>query len=209
MTFSSSARSPRTRHGRTLALLGLVAACAGTSKPAGVGVPTGETSGGKTSGTVTVLPDMPDMRAREDLPEAVRELLTARMDRHSEEMTSLMLSVVMLDYELVRTYADKFAQEPSLGRPLPGETGTVNEMLPRAFFVQQDAMKESSRSLSHAAKMRDDQQLIRAFADLTRSCIGCHAVYRFADFDSFDHDEPKDQYPCKDGDSCGDEEEDD
>ena len=48
----------------------------------------------------------PKLVPREALPRAAREALSARMERHSEELTFLLASVVLLDYPEVETLAE-------------------------------------------------------------------------------------------------------
>lgn len=187
-------------------LLGVVA-CAVTPRPATA--PAARTPDETGAELSALRLGLPDLRARADLPLEVREMLTLRMQRHGEEMSDLLLCVVMLEYETTARLAAKLAEEPKLGRPAAAERGTLNAILPPAFFVQQDALAESARALSRAARERDDQQLVISFSNLTKSCVGCHSVYRQADFDVLDHDEPSDEGPCDPGDSCGEEKEED
>ncbi|MDB4991197.1 MAG: uncharacterized protein JWN04_6375, partial [Myxococcaceae bacterium] len=148
------------------------------------------------------LANIPDLRPRDDLPREVREVLDARMQRHGEQMTDLMVYVVLLQYEVVRVLAAELAKEPRLGRPARGESGTVSALLPEKFFQQQDALLEASRALSRAATEHDEQGLLSSFSSVTRTCVSCHATYLTADFHVLDHDEPEESVPCDVGDAC-------
>lgn len=154
--------------------------------------------------TTIVLPELPQLRPHDELPEEVREVLGARMGRHGEQMSSLLIYVVMLEHDLVEMFAEQLAREPRLGRPAPHEKGTINAMLPAEFFVHQDALLESSRALSRAARERDDIQLVTSFGAVTRACVGCHTAYLAADFKPIEHEEPGEPLPCEPGDYCDD-----
>ncbi len=144
----------------------------------------------------------PDLPTREELPLEAREMLTARMLRHGEQMTVLMASVVLLDYDATEALAEDLAQEPRLGRPAPGEKETLNALLPPAFFAHQDELVTRSRALGAAAKAHDDGQLVEAFAAVAKTCVGCHAVYLHEALDIPEHEEPGDSPPCDPGDAC-------
>lgn len=130
--------------------------------------------------------EQPKLVPREELPRAAREALSARMDRHSEELTFLLASVVLLDYPEVETLAEMIAIEPKLGRPLPDEKDTLNALLPPAFFVHQDLLTKRAQNLAKAAQERSDIDLAKAFGALTETCVGCHAAYLGADFEDDD-----------------------
>ena len=132
-------------------------------------------------------------------------MLTARMMRHGDEMTALTYAVLMLEYDLTQTLAAEMSGEPKLGRPAPGEKGTLNALLPAAFFAQQDALAESAQRLSLAAQRRDDAQIVASFADVTKSCVSCHAAYLNAAVEepAGGHDQAA---PCDPEQACGDNE---
>ncbi len=142
-----------------------------------------------------------DLPPREDLPPEAREMLNARMLRHGEQMTVLMASVVLLDYGVTEMLASALADEPPLGRPAPGEKGTLNALLPPAFFTHQDELAIHARALAAAAKGRDDQRLVEAFAAVAKTCVGCHSVYLHESSDVPEDDE-EDEATCDPGDSC-------
>lgn len=119
----------------------------------------------------------PALPVREDLPAEVQEVLEARMIRHGEQMSAMMLAVVLLDYEVVRLLAARMIREPVLGRPSKSDTSSLNAMLPLSFFVHQDALVASTRGLAAAAELKDDQNLVTAFNEVSRTCVGCHSAY--------------------------------
>lgn len=121
-----------------------------------------------------VAPAMPE---REDLPEEVREVLTARMLRHGDQMGALSIAVVLLDYEVVRVLASRMIEEPVLGRPIPGDDKSLNALLPKSFFVHQDALSSATRALAEAARGTDDAKLASAYNEVARSCVNCHSAY--------------------------------
>jgi hypothetical protein len=119
----------------------------------------------------------PTLAEREDLPLEAREVLTARMLRHGDQMGALSIAVVLLDYEVVQLLAERMVEEPVLGRPLPGDDKSLNAMLPKSFFVHQDALSEATRALAKAARQKDDQKLAETYFGVAQSCVDCHSAY--------------------------------
>jgi hypothetical protein len=118
-----------------------------------------------------------DLPERKDLPLALRETLTASMDRHGEELVFLLSAVVLLHYDEVEELAQMIADEPKLGRPAPGDDTSLNAMLPSGFFVYQDALTERAKELAAAARTKQDARLGKAFGALSETCVGCHSAY--------------------------------
>lgn len=131
-------------------------------------------------------------------------MLAGRMMRHGEEMTALMLHVLLLDYDVAGLLASDLAREPKLGRPAPTEKGTLNALLPAKFFVYQDQLESSAAALALAAEAKDDRKLVDAFGAVARSCVGCHSTYLHDELAPFAHDEPGVPLPCAYSDSCED-----
>jgi len=130
-------------------------------------------------------------------------MLTARMMRHGDEMTALTSAVLMLEYDLTNTLASELSGEPKLGRPAPGETGTLNALLPAEFFAQQDALTESAKGLALAAQRRDDAAIVASFGDVTKSCVGCHSAYLNAAVDAPGSAAVDNTAPCDPEQACG------
>jgi hypothetical protein len=111
------------------------------------------------------------------LPPRAREMLTARMQRHGQEMMSLVVNLVILRHEETAVAAEEIAAEPRLSRPLPDERDTINALLPARFFDLEDELRERAQSVADAARSRDDARLIAAYGQLTETCVSCHTVY--------------------------------
>ncbi|HEX6244279.1 MAG TPA: cytochrome c [Polyangiales bacterium] len=127
---------------------------------------------------------------RQDLPLVLRETLHATMHRHGEELTFLLADVVLLQYEEAEELADLLAHEPKLGRPTPGDTDSLNALLPEAFFIHQAQLRERAALLAEAARARDDAGLVKAFGALAETCVGCHSSYLNDPLNAVpDHDE--------------------
>jgi hypothetical protein len=118
-----------------------------------------------------------ELPAREELPMVIRETLSASMERHGEELSFLLVSVVLLDYAGAERLAQLIADEPKLGRPHPDEKETLNALLPSSFFVHQDELTERAKALSLAARDKNDATLGKAFGALAETCVGCHSTY--------------------------------
>jgi hypothetical protein len=104
-------------------------------------------------------------------------MLTARMERHAEEMMLLLVSVLTLHHDDTELLADHVAAEPRLGRPGPTEKGTISALLPRRFFAFQDELIERARTLAAAARAKDNARIVRAYGQLTETCVSCHSAY--------------------------------
>jgi len=197
--FHNSSR--RTRGAVLAAAVCIASACASTGHA-------GKSTDGTTVATGSVehstLGSKPaDLRPREQLPEEAREMLTGRMMRHGDDMGDLTVAVLMLEYDLTHVLAADMAAEPKLGRPAPGEKGTLNALLPSAFFVQQDALTASAKALASAAERRDDAQIAVSFGEVAKACVGCHSAYLNAELDPPAHAEPDRTLPCNPEEACG------
>jgi hypothetical protein len=57
---------------------------------------------------------------------------------------------------------------------------TLEQKLPRQFLEMGMATHKKFDQLSHLARTRAPaDQVIRSLADVTTSCVACHAMYRF------------------------------
>lgn len=111
------------------------------------------------------------------LPPEARNLLSARMERHGEDMTFLLPSVVLLSYRWAEGLTERIAAEPRLARPGVGDADSLNARLPTRFFELQDEVRARAQEVSAAAKARDDARMAKAFGELTQTCVACHALY--------------------------------
>lgn len=111
------------------------------------------------------------------LPEEARALLSSRMERHGEDMTFLLPSVVLLNYRWAEGLTERIAAEPRLARPGVGDADSLNARLPKRFFELQDEVKARALEVSAAAQARDEARLARTFGELTQTCVACHALY--------------------------------
>lgn len=131
----------------------------------------------------------PVMQKPEWIPSEAREMLTARMRRHGEEMMFLVVSVLILSYDSAEEMAEEIAAEPKIGRPGAGESGTINALLPQRFFEFQDELRERADAVSDAAHAKDHVRLVRAYGQLAETCVGCHAAYMESEPPSDERDE--------------------
>ncbi len=161
-------------------------------------MPACATTSNRSTRAAAIVPAMPE---REDLPPEAREALTARMMRHGDELGALSLAVVLLDYEVVRALASRMVDEPVISRPLPGDGESVNALLPKSFFIHQDALGNATRRLVQAASHTDDAELAAAYEAVATSCLSCHSAYL--------HEELTTELglPCELDDKCDEEDE--
>ena len=122
-------------------------------------------------------PTVPKLREPQHLPAAARLILVRRMERHGVDMTQLLWSVLMLNYDEVQKSADQIASEPRLARPLPGGSSELNALLPPRFFELQDQLYATAKGVSEAAQARNDGRIAKAFGNLSQTCIQCHGLY--------------------------------
>jgi cytochrome c556 len=118
------------------------------------------------------------LEAPESLPPVARDILKRRMARHADDMTHLVLAVAALDYGSVGDLAERIAGDADFARPLTDDATELNASIPARFFDLQDDLKAKSRRLAAAARAGDPIEISRAYASLSDTCIGCHAVYR-------------------------------
>jgi hypothetical protein len=104
-------------------------------------------------------------------------MLTSRMHRHAQDMMFLVASVVLLNHDVAADLSGGIADEPRLARPAAGERDSLNALLPRRFFELDDELRERSRAVATAAKLKDDALLAKAYGQLVETCVSCHAVY--------------------------------
>jgi hypothetical protein len=157
-----------TRSCAAFLLCGVAAACATAASRAKPAAPAGQ--------AVAPTPKR-ELPGRSELPMVIRETLSASMERHGEELSFLLVSVVLLDYAAAERLAQLIADEPKLGRPRPDEKETLNALLPSSFFVHQDELTKRANALALAARAKNDATLGKAFGALAETCVGCHSTY--------------------------------
>jgi hypothetical protein len=119
----------------------------------------------------------PQLRDPEWLPESARQMVATKMERHADDVTWLVTSVVLLSYEATAEMADRIASEPRLSRPEKGETDTINSLLPPKFFDLQDQLRDRARLIGKAARAHDDEKMVKGLGALTETCMACHVAY--------------------------------
>lgn len=111
------------------------------------------------------------------LPEVARGVLERRMERHGADMTELLSSVVLTDWEAAQRRAEAIAGDASLARPLTGDAAELNSQLPEAFFRYQDELRARTKELAAAAARSDAQASTDAFGAVAKACVSCHLAY--------------------------------
>lgn len=111
----------------------------------------------------------------------VRALIRDRMDRHAEQMTFLLVGIVLLNVDATAAFAEEIANEPKLARPGPEDEDTVNALIPRRMFDLQDELAKRAQDLATQAKNNpeDVEGISRAYGRVTETCIRCHAAYLY------------------------------
>jgi hypothetical protein len=109
------------------------------------------------------------------IPPAMVQILRTKMGRHDLQMKALVTRVVLLDDDGVARAAGEIFDEPAIARPISGDE--LNGLLPERFFQLQDDLRSQTRRLVIASGRHDRQAVAQEFAELTKTCIGCHEVY--------------------------------
>jgi hypothetical protein len=117
----------------------------------------------------------PELAPPPRIPPAARAVIASKMRRHADQLTALLMNVVVLNRDGVARAAGEIFDEPALARPVAGDE--LNGLLPERFFELQDALRAQARALVAAAARGDGSGLPDAFAALTKTCVSCHAVY--------------------------------
>jgi hypothetical protein len=114
----------------------------------------------------------------ENIAAATRAELRGRMNRHGNVMSSLVKAVVLIDRPTVTTMARRIADEELLARAEASGVDPWRPLLPKAFFIEQDALRVAARELAQAsAQGEPDEAMAERFGALTRTCVRCHAAY--------------------------------
>jgi hypothetical protein len=112
------------------------------------------------------------------LPGSARAVLRTRMVSHARDMGDLMSAVMLLEYDRVRERAGGIAGDASFARPLTGDATELNSALPVRFFELQDELRGRARTLADAAKRHSAFDVADAYAEVSQTCVRCHATYR-------------------------------
>jgi cytochrome c556 len=111
------------------------------------------------------------------LPPTARALLHADMQRHAAQMSTLMSSALLLDFETLGSVARAIAAEPRIARPTTHDATELNARLPERFFALQDRLHAEASRLAAAADARDAAAASSAYGALEETCMACHASY--------------------------------
>lgn len=111
------------------------------------------------------------------LPEPVRALLHQRMLRHGAQLSDLGSRVVTLDFERAAELAEAIVGDASLARPTGEDASLLNARVPTAFFDLQDELRRQGQRVAASARAHDAEALSVAWAETTRACVRCHAIY--------------------------------
>jgi hypothetical protein len=112
------------------------------------------------------------------LSPAAREILKTRMASHARDMSDLVSSIMILDYDLIARTGDGIAADVNLSRPISRDATELNSALPEQFFVRQDELRAGAKALAAAGRARDPHRVAAEYGHLSEGCVRCHADYR-------------------------------
>jgi hypothetical protein len=145
--------------------------------------------GAVAAGAVLALAGLPRATARpkapllhllppENVAAATRVELRSRMNRHGNDMSSLVRAVVLLDRPTVAALAGRISDEELLARSDTRRADPWRPLLPPGFFVEQEALRKAASELAEAAAHgQPDDVLAERFGLVTRTCVRCHGAY--------------------------------
>jgi len=106
-------------------------------------------------------------------------MLSLRMQRHGQQMMSLVLNLIILRDDEVARAADEIAAEPGLVSVAAGNDDPLGRLLPPRFLELQDQLRHRARVVAGAALARNNAQLLSAYGRLTETCVSCHGAYLY------------------------------
>ncbi len=112
-----------------------------------------------------------------DPPGVARAILQMRLLSHESEMRSLVAAIMALDYDRVRDRADVVAADAALVGPLGDDAIELGSTLPERLFPLADELRVRALELASAAGEGSAVQVADAYAELSRTCVSCHAAY--------------------------------
>jgi hypothetical protein len=116
--------------------------------------------------------------APENLTAATRAEVRGRMARHGNTMSNLVRALVLLDRPTIATLAGRIADEEVVSHVEDGGSDELKRLLPKEFFVEQDALQSNARELAaSAAHGETDSVMADRFATVAKTCVACHSVY--------------------------------
>jgi hypothetical protein len=114
----------------------------------------------------------------ENVAASTRSELRGRMARHGNTMSTLVKAVVLIDRPTITTMAQRIADEELLARAESKGFDPWRPLLPKGFFIEQEALRTTARSLAQAAAQGEpDPVLAERFGTLTATCVRCHGAY--------------------------------
>jgi hypothetical protein len=115
----------------------------------------------------------------QSMPNAARQVVRSKMDRHDAQMKALISRVVLLDDDGVARVAGEIFDEPAIARPIGG--AELDGLIPERFFVLQDELRARARQLVIASGNHDRDAIANEFAAVAKSCVACHEVFVHGD----------------------------
>jgi hypothetical protein len=121
------------------------------------------------------IPPGPELATPEHLSPAIRSVVRSKMKRHGEQLSALVLRVVVLDYDGIARTAGEIFDEPTLARPVVGDE--LNVALPERYFKLQDTLRAEAKQLVTTAALRNEARVSESLGGLMKTCLACHDLY--------------------------------
>jgi hypothetical protein len=114
----------------------------------------------------------------EKVAASTRSELRARMERHGNNMSSLVKAVVLLDRPTIANLAGRISDEELIAKADAPAIEKFKPLLPKTFFAELDALRAAASDLAQAAAHgQNDGVIADKFSALTGTCVRCHSSY--------------------------------
>jgi hypothetical protein len=126
-----------------------------------------------THGAVSGPPQVPETRRQVSLTPGERDAVLAEMRMMLGSVSGVLHGLVANDHQAI----EKAARASGMAMAVDP---TLEQKLPKPFLELGMATHKQFDQLADLARARTPgDQLTRSLADVTTSCVACHAMYRF------------------------------
>jgi len=123
-------------------------------------------------------PPLEHLLTPEKVAASTRTELRARMERHGNNMSSLVKAVILLDRPTVANLAGRISDEEMIAKADAPAIAKSKPLLPKTFFAELDALRAAASELAQAAAHgQNDDVIADKFATVTATCVRCHSSY--------------------------------
>ena len=115
-----------------------------------------------------------DTRLAVDFPEGIKQAMLERMRRNLSDIHEIQKALAESDYERAADVAENSLGVSSLGP----HNARQAPYMPEAMQHLGMEMHRASSRVARAAQEADTTKALRGLAEVTGTCVACHALYR-------------------------------